>query len=66
MEYPTCIRVVIEDSVAGIKAAKEAKMKCIAVLSGISSRNKIIQLNPNLIVCSLAEKDENLEIIFEK
>ena len=58
--------VVIEDSVVGIKGAKEAKMKCIAVLSGIISRNKIIQLNPNLIICSLAEKDKNLKIIFEK
>ena len=58
--------VFIEDSVVGIRVAKEAKMKCASVFSGISSRSKIIPLKPNLIVCSLFEKDENLKVFLEK
>jgi len=55
--------VVIEDSVAGIKAAKEAKMKCIAVLSGITTRIEISAIKPDLIIHSLTEKDKILKFV---
>ena len=55
--------IVIDDSVAGIKTAKEAKMKCIAVLSGISTRIKISAIKPDLIIHSLTEKDKILKFV---
>jgi beta-phosphoglucomutase-like phosphatase (HAD superfamily) len=57
--------VVIEDSVLGIRAAKKAKMKCIAVTSGISSKSQIEKERPDLIVSSLAEKDRILGFILD-
>jgi beta-phosphoglucomutase len=56
--------VVIEDSVFGVKAAKAAKMKCIAVPSGAYSRNELQEENPDLIVDALTEKERILNFIF--
>jgi HAD superfamily hydrolase (TIGR01509 family) len=56
--------VVIEDSVFGVKAAKAAKMKCIAVPSGAYSRNELQEENPDLIVDALTEKERMLNFIF--
>ncbi len=49
--------VVVEDSVYGVRAAKAAKMKCIAVLSGVSSEIDLKPEHPDLTVASLEEKE---------
>ena len=56
--------VVVEDSIFGVKAAKTAKMGCIAVLTGVYSREELKKANPDLIVDSLKEKSEVLNFIF--
>lgn len=43
--------------------AKKAKMNCVAVTTGISSRNRIKNGEPDLIVSSLAEKTSILGFI---
>jgi HAD superfamily hydrolase (TIGR01509 family) len=57
--------VVIEDSTFGVEAAKTAKMKCIAVLTGVHSREMIKKEKADLIVDSLKEKREILNFIFQ-
>ncbi len=57
--------VVVEDSIFGVEAAKSAKMGCIAVLTGVYSRNELKKANPDLIVDSLREKDAILKFILE-
>ena len=57
--------VVVEDSVFGVEAAKTAKMKCIAVLTGVHSRNMLKKANPDLILDSFKEKREILNFIFQ-
>jgi HAD superfamily hydrolase (TIGR01509 family) len=56
--------VVVEDSVFGVRAAKTAGMRCIAVPSGVYSREELREENPDLIVGSLAEKDKILDFVF--
>jgi HAD superfamily hydrolase (TIGR01509 family) len=56
--------VVVEDSVFGVRAAKAAKMKCIAVSSGAYSREELQEENPDLMINSLVEKDRILHFIF--
>jgi len=56
--------VVVEDSIFGVKAAKTAKMDCIAVLTGVYSREELKKAKPDLIVDSLKEKSEILNFIF--
>ncbi|MEM2915383.1 MAG: HAD family hydrolase, partial [Candidatus Bathyarchaeia archaeon] len=58
--------VVIEDSIFGVKAAKKAGMKCIAVPSGAYSAEELKMENPDLIVNSLKEKEKILSFIFDK
>lgn len=55
--------VVIEDSVFGVKAAKEAKMKCIAIPTGTYSREELEDQEPGLIVDSIAEREKILNFI---
>lgn len=55
---------VIEDSIFGVEAAKAAKMRCIAVLTGVYSRGLLEKANPDLIVDSLKEKGKILNFIF--
>ena len=55
--------VVIEDSVFGVKAAKEAKMKCIAIPTGTYSREELEDQEPELIVNSIAEREKILNFI---
>lgn len=55
--------VVIEDSVYGVKAAKAAGMKCIAVLSGAASKNELEQEQPDITVASLEQKENILKFI---
>lgn len=56
--------VVVEDSIFGVKAAKAAKMGCVAVLTGVYSRKELAEAKPDLIVESLSEKDVILSFIF--
>jgi len=55
--------VVVEDSIFGVKAAKAAKMGCIAVLTGVYSREELEKAVPDLIVNSLMEKEKILNFI---
>jgi beta-phosphoglucomutase len=45
--------VVVEDSIFGVKAAKSGGMKCIAVTTGVYSKQELAKENPDLIVASL-------------
>jgi len=55
--------VVVEDSIFGIKAAKEAKMKCIAIPSGAYSIEDLRRENPDLTVNSISEREKILSFI---
>ena len=57
--------VVVEDSVFGVRAAKTAGMRCIAVPSGFYSREELQEANPDLIVESLAETGRMLRFVLE-
>ncbi|RJS79454.1 HAD family phosphatase [Candidatus Bathyarchaeota archaeon] len=56
--------VVIEDSIFGVKAAKEAGMKCIAIPSGAYSAEELKREGADLIVDSIKEKERILSFIF--
>jgi beta-phosphoglucomutase len=56
--------VVVEDSVFGVRAAKVAKMRCIAVSSGAYSREELQEEKPDLLIGSLLEKGKILGFIF--
>jgi HAD superfamily hydrolase (TIGR01509 family) len=56
--------VVVEDSVFGVRAAKAAGMKCIAVSSGAYSREELGKEKPDIIVNALTEKETILHFIF--
>lgn len=56
--------VVLEDSIFGVKAAKNAKMKCIAVPTGAYSIEELRKEKPHLIVQSLEERERILAFIF--
>ena len=47
--------VVFEDSIFGVKAAKSAKMSCIAVTTGVYSKRELEKEKPDLIVEALNE-----------
>ncbi len=47
--------VVFEDSIFGVKAAKSAEMGCIAVTTGVYSRQELAVEKPDLIVGSLKD-----------
>jgi len=56
--------VVVEDSVFGVRAAKAAEMKCIAVSSGAYSGEELQEENPDLMINSLVEKERIMHFIF--
>ena len=56
--------MVVEDSVFGVRAAKEANMKCIAVFSGVYSSEELQQEHPDMVIGSLVEKERILAFIF--
>ncbi len=56
--------VVVEDSVFGVKGAKVAKMKCIAVSSGAYNREELRKEMPDIIVDALTEKEKITRFIF--
>ena len=55
--------VVIEDSIFGLIAAKEAHMNCIAVTSGRYSREELEKHKPDLIVDAISEYAKILRYI---
>ena len=57
----TC--VVVEDSIFGVRAARSARMGCVAVLTGVYSKAELLMANPNLVVDSLNEKAKILDFI---
>jgi beta-phosphoglucomutase-like phosphatase (HAD superfamily) len=57
------IIVVVEDSKFGVRAAKAANMKCIAVISGVSNRNELELEKPDLIIGSVKEKENILRFV---
>ncbi|UCE15988.1 MAG: HAD family phosphatase [Candidatus Bathyarchaeota archaeon] len=56
--------VIVEDSIFGVKAARVAKMKCIAVSSGAYSREELEKEKPDLLVGSLTQTERILNFIF--
>src|SRR5208337_1571771 len=48
--------VVIEDSIFGVKAAKSANMGCIAVVTGVYSKQELEKEKPDLIVKTLKDR----------
>ena len=57
--------VVFEDSIVGVKAAKAAGMACIAVTTGVYSREALEKEKPDLIVGSLKESNRILGFVFQ-
>ena len=55
--------VVVEDSIFGVEAAKRAKMGCIAVLTGVYSREELEKAQPDLVVNSLNERAAILSFV---
>lgn len=55
--------VVVEDSVFGVRAAKAARMTCIAVLTGSFSRVELEKEHPDLLVASPADKEPILKLV---
>jgi len=56
--------LVVEDSVYGVKAAKAAGMRCVAVPSGPFTKEELRKESPDLLVDSIAEKDRILRFLF--
>jgi beta-phosphoglucomutase len=56
--------LILEDSIFGLKAAKSANMSCIAVLTGVYSRQELETEKPDLIVATL-EDGRILPFVFQ-
>ena len=48
--------IVFEDSIFGVKAAKSAGMGCVAVTTGVYSKQELEKAKPDLAVTSLEDK----------
>lgn len=57
--------VVLEDSIFGVKAAKRAGMKCIAIPSGAYTKEELMDENADLIVNSMSQTKLILGFILE-
>ncbi|MCW4007520.1 MAG: HAD family phosphatase [Candidatus Bathyarchaeota archaeon] len=57
--------VVFEDSIFGVKAAKAARMGCVAVTTGVYPREALEKEKPDLVVASLSESGKILSFIFQ-
>lgn len=58
--------VVVEDSIFGVKAARQAGMKCIAIPTGAYSREELEYEYPDLIVNSMEENETILDFILKQ
>ncbi len=58
--------VVVEDSIFGVRAAKEAKMKCIAITTGAYTKEELEKESPDLIADSLREETKILNFILKQ
>jgi len=47
--------VVFEDSIFGVEAAKSAEMRCVAITTGVYSRQELAAKKPDLIVGTLKD-----------
>jgi len=56
--------ITVEDSTFGVKAAKAARMKCIAVPSGAYTKEELQNEEPDLLVNSLVDMNKILDFIF--
>ena len=56
--------VVIADLVLGVRTAKAARMTCVTIFSGTTSKSELEQERPDIKVASLDEKEVILEFIF--
>ena len=56
--------VVVEDSIFGVKAAKAAGIRSIAITSGAYKKEELKKENPDLLVDSIVEKDKIFGFIF--
>jgi beta-phosphoglucomutase len=56
--------VVLEDSLFGVKAAKSAQMNCIAVTTGVYTKEELAKEKPDLIVKTL-EDPQILQFILQ-
>jgi len=56
--------VVIEDSIFGVRTAKDAGMKCIAVTTGAYSMEELGKEGADLLVASLTEREKILNFLF--
>jgi len=57
--------VVVEDSIFGVQAAKQAGMRCIAIPTGAYSREELENENPDLIVNSIEERETILSFVLK-
>ena len=48
--------VVFEDSIFGVKAAKSAEMGCVAVTTGVYTKEELEAEKPDLVVKTLKDK----------
>ena len=62
--FPPKMCVVMEDSIFGVLAAKEADMSCVAVATGAYSAEDLARYDPDLLIRSLREKDAILRFLF--
>jgi hypothetical protein len=54
---------VIEDSIYSVRAVKQAKMKCIAILSNTYSKEELQKEKSDLIIKSISEKQQIMQFI---
>ena len=57
--------VVVEDSLFGVEAAKAARMSCVAVLTGVYSREELEKANADLIVNSLKDQSAIFNFVYQ-
>jgi beta-phosphoglucomutase-like phosphatase (HAD superfamily) len=57
--------IVVEDSIFGVQAAKQAGMRCIAIPTGAYSKEELESENPDLVVNSIEERETILDFVLK-
>jgi HAD superfamily hydrolase (TIGR01509 family) len=57
--------LVVEDSIFGVKAAKTAGMRCLAVSTGAYGKTELAELNPDMLFSSLSDTDKVLRFMLQ-